>query len=86
MLTPELTSKIEAYVKEFMQCRGVVGLSLAVVKGKETWTRGFGMADIASERPVYSSTLFIIASVTKAFTSTLLGMLMDESKRYVFTS
>ncbi|PVD35059.1 hypothetical protein C0Q70_06340 [Pomacea canaliculata] len=80
VLTPELTSKIEAYVKEFMQCRGVVGLSLAVVKGNETWTRGFGMADKPSERPVNSSTLFIIASVTKAFTSTLLGMLMDESK------
>lgn len=80
VLTPELTSKIEAYVKEFMQCRGVVGLSLAVVKGNETWTRGFGLADKGSGRPVTSSTLFGIASLSKAFTATLLGILIDESK------
>ncbi|XP_025085225.1 uncharacterized protein LOC112558780 [Pomacea canaliculata] len=63
-----------------MQCRKGVGLSLAVVKGNETWTRGFGMADKASGRPVTSSTLFYIASVTKAFTSTLLAMLIEDSQ------
>ncbi|PVD35051.1 hypothetical protein C0Q70_06332 [Pomacea canaliculata] len=51
VLTPQLTSRIEAFVENLLQCRGVVGLSLAVVKGNETWTRGFGMADKASGRP-----------------------------------
>ncbi|PVD35055.1 hypothetical protein C0Q70_06336 [Pomacea canaliculata] len=80
VLTPQLTSKIEEFVENLMQCRKGVGLSLAVVKGNETWTRGFGMADKASGRPVNSSTLFGIGSVTKAFTSTFLAMLIEESQ------
>ncbi|PVD35054.1 hypothetical protein C0Q70_06335 [Pomacea canaliculata] len=80
VLTPQLTSKIEEFVENLMQCRKGVGLSLAVVKGNETWTRGFGMADKASGRLVNSSTLFGIGSVTKAFTSTILAMLIEESR------
>ncbi|PVD35053.1 hypothetical protein C0Q70_06334 [Pomacea canaliculata] len=80
VLTPQLTSRIEAFVENLMQCRKGVGLSLAVVKGNETWTRGFGMADKASGRLVNSSTLFGIGSVTKAFTSTILAMLIEESR------
>ncbi|PVD35064.1 hypothetical protein C0Q70_06345 [Pomacea canaliculata] len=79
VFTPELTSKIEEFVKKYMQAYGPVGLSLAVVKGNETWTRGF-MTDKASQRPIDSSTLFALTWSTTVFTSTLLGMLMDESK------
>ncbi|XP_046368721.2 penicillin-binding protein 4-like [Haliotis rufescens] len=72
-------SKVGMFVEEVMRCRQVPGLTLAVVKGAETWTRGFGQADIEQGVNVTKDTLFGIGSVTKAFTSTLLAMMLDES-------
>ncbi|XP_067660510.1 uncharacterized protein [Haliotis asinina] len=72
-------SKVQMFVEEVMRCRRITGLTLAVVKGEETWTRGFGQADIEQGVNVTKDTLFGIGSVTKAFTSTLLAMMIDES-------
>ncbi|XP_046576125.1 penicillin-binding protein 4-like [Haliotis rubra] len=79
VFTDDQASKVDTFVEEVMRCRQIPGLTLAVVKGDETWTRGFGQADIEQGVNVTKDTLFGIGSVTKAFTSTLLAMMIDES-------
>lgn len=84
VFTPEQTTLVQDFVENLMQCRGITGLTLAVVKGNETWTRGFGVADRESGRKVNSATLFGIGSVTKAFTSAILSLFINETGRFVF--
>jgi CubicO group peptidase (beta-lactamase class C family) len=57
------------------------GMSIAIVKDDEVvWARGFGFADLAAERPADEETIYRIGSTTKAFTSALVAMLVDEGK------
>ena len=44
------------------------------------FARGFGVADVEKKTPVTPSTPFFIGSTTKAFTATLVGMLVDEGR------
>ena len=48
--------------------------------GNETWSRGFGKADIINNIDVDTTTLFNIGSVTKSFTMNLLAILLTEQK------
>ena len=55
------------------------GAAVAVVReGKVIFARGFGLANVADKTPVTPETRFFIGSTTKAFTATLVGMLVDE--------
>ena len=57
----------------------IPGMSIAIVKDdKVVWARGFGLADVAAEKPADEDTIYAIGSTTKAFTATLVGMLVDE--------
>lgn len=57
----------------------IPGMALAIVKDDQVvLLHGFGVADVASQRRVDGDTIFAIGSTTKAFTTTLAGMLQDE--------
>jgi CubicO group peptidase (beta-lactamase class C family) len=57
----------------------IPGFAISVVQGDQMiWARGFGLADVEKERAVAPDTLFAIGSATKAFTATLVGVLVDE--------
>jgi CubicO group peptidase (beta-lactamase class C family) len=57
------------------------GAAVAVVRGDQTLVlKGYGRKHIDRLDPVTSDTVFPLASCTKAFTSTLLAMLVDEGK------
>jgi len=57
------------------------GFAVAVIeKDKIIYTKGFGFRDIEKKLPVTSNTLFAIGSCTKAFTSSLIGLLQKEDK------
>jgi CubicO group peptidase (beta-lactamase class C family) len=59
----------------------VPGLAVVVVQGdKVILVKGYGMRDVAKQTPVTPQTLFAIGSVTKSFTVTMLGTLVDEGK------
>lgn len=59
----------------------VPGLAIAIVKdGQVIHSKGYGLRDVARQLPVTSQTLFAIGSVTKSFTATLGGMLVDDGK------
>ena len=59
----------------------VPGLALSIVKdGKVVAAKGYGVRKLGEPAPVDARTLFGIASNTKAFTATALGILVDEGK------
>ena len=61
------------------------GLAIAVVKdGRLLLSRGYGVTRVHGSESVTSSTRFDIASLTKAFTATLMLKVMEEDGRLVF--
>ncbi|KAK2179290.1 hypothetical protein NP493_501g02000 [Ridgeia piscesae] len=65
-----------------MTCHNVPALSLSVVRdGQVMVCRGYGVLEVDSRRPVTSATPFPIASLTKAFLSTLLAQLIQSNPR-----
>jgi CubicO group peptidase (beta-lactamase class C family) len=59
----------------------IPGMAIAIVKDDAViLARGFGEANIAEHVPATEQTRFAIGSTTKAFTATLIGMLVDEGK------
>jgi CubicO group peptidase (beta-lactamase class C family) len=81
---PELEQRLDLLVEQLEQQRQtqhVLGMAVAVVKDDEVvLAHGFGVANVEEETPVTPETIFAIGSSTKAFTSTLVGMLVDEGK------
>ncbi len=59
----------------------VPGIGLAIVKdGRVIVAKGYGVRKLGAAAPVDSQTLFGIASNTKIFTATALGLLVEEGK------
>ncbi len=57
------------------------GIAIGIVKdGKVIYKKGYGYKNQQTKEPVTSNTLFSIASSTKSFTSTGIGLLIDEGK------
>ncbi len=81
---PTLQQRLEKLAESLETAREhahIPGMSIAIVKDDEVvWARGFGLADVAAERPADEGTIYAIGSTTKAFTATLIGMLVDEGK------
>ncbi|WAR28017.1 GIGA6-like protein [Mya arenaria] len=76
----ETEQDVVEHIQSTLECRHVPGMTVGIIKGNDTWTRGFGTADFKSGRPVDGDTLFIIGSVTKSFTMTLLAIMLTENK------
>lgn len=73
----DLNSYMERVLKEFE----VPGIAVGIVKdGKLLLAKGYGVRKLGEPALVDENTLFGIASNTKAFTSALLAMLVDEGK------
>ncbi len=72
---------LDAYVRSVMDRFEVPGLSVAIVKdGRVVLAEGYGVRKLGGDEPVDARTLFGIASNTKLFTATALGILVDEGK------
>src|SRR5437867_4226810 len=72
---------LDQWVVRAMQTFEVPGLALAVVKDDAVVVaKGYGVRKLGEPAPVDSKTLFGIASNTKAFTATALGLLVEERK------
>jgi CubicO group peptidase (beta-lactamase class C family) len=58
-----------------------VGLSVAIIKDNQViYSKGFGYRDLENKLPVNEHTVFHIASMTKAFTGALLGILENKNQ------
>ena len=75
------TAFIDSLVYSAMEKTTHAGVAIAVVKdGKVIHQKGYGLASKNSGKKVNEQTLFSIASNSKAFTTTALGMLVDQGK------
>ena len=74
-------AKLTADLESMRQELHIPGMAIGVVQGDELiYSQGFGMANIEEAIPVTPKTLFAIGSSSKAFTASLVGMMVDEGK------
>jgi CubicO group peptidase (beta-lactamase class C family) len=72
---------VDAVIRDALKSWGVPGASVAVVRdGEVLYLKGHGVREAGSGRPVTPDTVFPLASCSKAFTTTVLAMLVDEGK------
>lgn len=81
---PDVRAQIDlfsAWMEGQIEIRGLPGAVVGVVAGDDlVWARGFGHADIASDRPMQTDTRFRMASHSKLFTATAIMQLREEGK------
>ncbi|KAL1963322.1 hypothetical protein VTN77DRAFT_8443 [Rasamsonia byssochlamydoides] len=58
------------------------GLSIAVVRGNDTFTKGYGVSDLSTLQPVTEHTHFVVGSTTKAFTAAAISLLVDDNDHF----
>lgn len=72
---------LDQYVESIRSAFDVPGIGLAIVRnGDVVVARGYGARTLGKPGSVDENTLFGIASNTKAFTATAIGMLVEEGK------
>lgn len=78
----ELKGFVDGYVTARLLDRGVVGVTLTIVRdGQPVMARGYGFDDLEKRRPVDSSrSLFRPGSISKTFTWTALMQLHEQGK------
>ncbi len=74
-------AEIDAYLAKARQDWKIPGLAIAIVKDDQVLAaKGYGVRELGKSEPVNEKTLFAIASNSKAFTTALLAILVDEGK------
>lgn len=77
----EASERAREVAFDFMEEMGTPGLSVAVAVGGEiVWAEGFGYADLENRVPVWPSTKFRIASISKPVTAAALGKLLEAGR------
>lgn len=72
---------IDALIQETMKRWAVPGLAAVIVRDDAVYyLAGHGVREMGKQGAVTGDTVFPLASLTKAFTATLLGVLVDEGK------
>ncbi|SES03325.1 CubicO group peptidase, beta-lactamase class C family [Gracilibacillus ureilyticus] len=75
----EKIRKIEQLIEDQRELSEIPGISVVIVQNGETmYQNGFGYADVETETPVNSQTLFELGSTTKAFTGLAILQLEKE--------
>ncbi|CAN5826348.1 serine hydrolase [soil metagenome] len=71
----------DEYVQKSMREWKVPGVALAIIRGDSVvLAKGYGVRTLDRPEAVDANTVFAIGSASKAFTATLVGMLVDEGK------
>ena len=74
-------AELGRFVETAMKETGVPGVGLGLIEnGKVVFADGFGTRELGGAEKVDGSTLFMVASNTKAMTTLMLGRLVDEGK------
>lgn len=76
-----VTDSLDGYAARIMKQWELPGMAIAIVKnGKVVLAKGYGVRELGREEKVDDQTLFMIASCSKAFTATAIGLLGEEHK------
>lgn len=77
----EALAGFDDFLTKALQTWNVPGLGFAIViDGEVVFADGFGYRDLEQDLPMTADSLFAVGSTTKAFTTTVLGMLVEEGK------
>ncbi|CAH1783953.1 unnamed protein product, partial [Owenia fusiformis] len=80
-IDPQKKEDIDTFVEEIIQCRGKVGMNLAIVQdGTPLYTTGYGYADLENEVPDDGATIHGISSISKSFVVTLFATVIEETE------
>ena len=75
------TRLFSAWLEGWIAYRGLPGVVVGVVADQELiWAQGFGLADLASGRPMTPQTKFRMASHSKLFTATAIMQLREQGR------
>ncbi len=78
---PVELSDLPGVMERGMSDWGIPGMAVAVVKdGKVFYSGGFGLRKLGQDDKVDKNTIFGVASLTKAITTTAIAILVDEGK------
>lgn len=90
VMPPQMVISPDAIVSSsiytLMHQNRVPGVAVALYVDGRPYLYHFGMANVALHTPVTENTLFEMGSVTKTFTTLLLGMELDEGKMHLHDS
>jgi CubicO group peptidase (beta-lactamase class C family) len=76
-----LIARIDSIANAAVKAGPVAGLSVAVVKGRDTLVqKGYGFADVENDVRATAQTVYRIGSVTKQFTSAAIMQLVEQGK------
>ena len=79
--TDKRLAGLDTFINRVLKEWHASGCAVAIVdRNNVILSKGFGYKDYAQRIPVTENTLFAIGSCSKAFTSTLLGMLVKEGR------
>lgn len=74
-------ANLDARVETLRQQVGVPGMAVTIVEnGRTTYAHGFGVRRLGSNDRVDADTIFHIGSISKAFTTAAIGILVDQGK------
>lgn len=80
-LSLEKRQQLEAAIARFMAANHIPAVSVAVVEnGAESWSAGFGNADLENSVPATAHTLYRLASISKSITATAAMLLWQQGK------
>ena len=76
-----VVATIDSLAGAFLAEGPVAGVSVAVVKGRDTIVaKGYGLADIENDVPATARTVYRIGSITKQFTAAAIMRLVEQGK------
>src|SRR5690349_17000165 len=72
---------LDAYIAKAVRTWNITGMAVAFVRNDSVvYAKGFGTLSAQNRAPVNDQTLFEIGSSSKAFTATLVAMLVTDGK------
>jgi len=79
LLAKKSLSKLDDIIKKALESFNLPGVSISIVKGNEIiYSKGFGYRNLEDKLPMTPDTLMAIGSTTKAFTTFVLGTMVDN--------
>ncbi|OAA43582.1 Beta-lactamase/transpeptidase-like protein [Cordyceps fumosorosea ARSEF 2679] len=76
-----LLASLSSNITEICRVSGIPGVSLGVIdNGEIVYNASYGYCDVENQIPCSSETTFVLGSLSKAFTSTLLAQLVAQEK------
>ena len=80
-MSPERVQRLDNVLKSYVTDNKLPGLVAILVRnGQIVYHQAYGLADVATQRPMKTDDIFRIASMSKAITATAVMMLYEEGK------